>query len=69
MNFPWLIFFFSSSHNIFEGRYKKKILKKEKRKKEGCIYESNDILGKINNYDKIVGNNPNKRISYSQNFY
>ena len=38
-------------------------------KKEGCIYESDDILEKINNYDKIFGNNPNISTSYSQKFY
>ena len=49
--------------------YLKEDIKKDLKKKEGCIYESNDILGKINNYDKILGNNPNISISYSQKFY
>ena len=63
LNFPWFYSLHFVSHNLFGGRYKKK-----KKKTRCCIYESNGILGKINQSYKFLRNKLNTKISYFKDF-
>ena len=60
--FSWFIVYIFVSYNLFG-------VKKKRKRKKKTWYESKDILGKINNSNKIPRNKSSIGISYSHDSY